>query len=144
MGEFMEAALARTRAEVPEPRETPNGTWRLKALKAQFKPGKDDGNDYIMVVLQPVDPQDDVDPNELEGFEPDAARIFHRHWMADNRDEWNFWELAGKFGIKTSGRPLADLLPEFEKGYEIMATAEQKIMPDGERIIVNLSKFSKV
>ena len=145
MGEFMEAALARTREEVPEPRDLPNGTWRFKSTNAKYYPEKDDASAYIQIVLIPTAAQDDVDTNELEGFDMEVTRVFHRAWMADARDEWAFWELVAKFGIKHSGRTLADILPEFAKGYEVMATAEQKFAKDGERIMVNLkpNTFSK-
>jgi hypothetical protein len=144
MGEFMEAALARTRDEVPEPKDLPNGTWRFKAVNAKPLPAKsEDGNASIQIVYVPLAAMDDVDPADLEGFELETARVFHRQWMGDARDEWAFWEYAAKHGIKTSGRTMADIIPEFKKGYEVIAQSEQKIGEDGERVLINLSNFSK-
>lgn len=118
-GDF-ESILDRSMDEVTEPKLYPTGTWRLRAVATSVK--KDDNDrDVVMIALVGVEPQDDVDPDELAaaGGDFDGQRIWLRRTLETKADVFNLKRLIEQFGVETAGKSLREGIDEV-KGHEVM------------------------
>ncbi len=117
--------LKRGMDEIPDPKTLPTGTWLLKLLGApKFIPPREEGKSgQVLFVLQPVEPGDDVDADEIEalGSNYDVAgnRIFYKPWVETSAD----WAAIRRLLVKFGADPKASYEDAFKevKGQTIFA-----------------------
>ncbi len=140
------AILNRKVDDTTEPPVLPAGTYRIKAVGAKMKEGRNDSNDFVSFVYAPVEPMEDVDTDrfaEIDEEDFEGARLFTRVWLGDKRDEWNLKKHLIKHGIDMTGRTYEEVLKDFA-GAEVLAYVTEDVAQDGETPINNLDKFSQV
>lgn len=122
--------LDRSWDEIPEAKQLPVGTYRLKAISGKYTPG--DGNlsprvNITLITVEPVDVDAD-DIAELGEDYPFSENIMnHVVWLSENRDYRNFALLLGKFGVDLDGMGIQETLRDIKnivKNREILAYVE--------------------
>ena len=100
-------------AELPKPKSLPRGHYVL-ALRGNFKrPPREEGKSgQITLFYEPVEPCDDVDPNELEAFSEGGRSIKDNvvtveFWLGDWKDVKNVFDHLSLLGVDVEG--VADL-----------------------------------
>lgn len=90
MSDNYEDILNRSIAETPEPKLLPaGGQWLLRVRSIKFNPAKGNSNAFFNFVFNPVQPGDDVDPDdlaELGDYDFTGNTIFHRVYVETNAD----------------------------------------------------------
>lgn len=130
--------LQRSWKDVPEPVDTPDGTWLLKTKAAKFQPaetvqkknGEDvDLSDRIMFVYVPSEAMDDVDAKALEeagDFDFSENPIFHTFWLRKRSDWDDLREHLALHDVEvTDESTLQDNLKDV-KGTEVLGYLKQK------------------
>ena len=145
MSDF-EAILSRKVEDTTQPPVFPAGTYRLAAVGAKGKEGRNDNSDYVSFVYRPVEPMEDVDADrfaEIDEEDFEGARLFSRIWLGDKRDEWNLRKHLEKHGIDMTGRTYDEVLKDIA-GAEVMGYVTEDVAQDGETPINNIQSFSAV
>ncbi len=130
--------LDRVLDEISEPIKVPQGTWRHRVIAAKNGESEQDGKmvKTIMVTLAPVEPSDDVSPDEMEEFvasgDAEGARIFNRFFIKDNNDLWNYKQFLMAAGVEMAGRTV-NQATEALVGCEVVAEVVHKANKDPEK-----------
>ena len=114
-GDF-EALLDSSFEAVPEPKPIPVGTWKLKGVAAKTKEGTtaEDAN-KVMFVYKPVEPQEDVDEDEVAAEDWKGESCFQTFDIAKASDMKQVERHLAKHGISTEGTTIKKALAEFTK-----------------------------
>jgi hypothetical protein len=115
--------------DIPEPKMVPVGSFRLKGVNAKYMEAKDgDKNDALLFVYAPMEPQADVDPEELEelgDYDISQNRVFARFWLETANDWDGVRRHLAKHGIESGGRTIKETLAAF-KGSEVIAYLDHR------------------
>lgn len=102
---------------------TPIGSWRLtiKAVKLR-EPKDEDTPGELLYGFQPVEPQEDVDAEEVAvmGEELENTLIWHKFRLRDKKDARKLQKFLEAVGAELSGRSLIEAGKSVE-GYEVIA-----------------------
>ena len=130
MTEDYKELLNRTRAETPDEKQLPLGSYRLKGRGARFLPAKeDDKNDSVMFIYNPMEALQDVDMDalaELGDYDITQNKIFFRVWIETETDWAAFWRHMDKHGAVMGPDATRKEAMGAIKGTEIIAWLDQR------------------
>lgn len=107
--------------DIPEPRDTPEGSWRLKNKAAKFSPAVEADEDngikgrsaMVNFVDEPIEPMDDVDAAALEAagdYDWAQNASFYQMWLKDTKDWAKLRAHLALRGVDVTGSSIQDSL----------------------------------
>lgn len=133
--------------EAERPKPLPAGTYRAKIDSHEFGESRRNQTPYCRVHFTPVEPQDDVDTEQLEEVlkqvENDLSkkRVSNDFFLTDQA-MWRLREfMENTLGLKTSGRSFAEVIPEMD-GMTCLVSVTHQASQDGQDTYVNVSGFA--
>ena len=129
--------------------DTPEGTWKVKAVSARFEEPKDDknGREFVQArfILKPVEATEDVEAADLAAFEEadgyDQATLFHYFGPLYGKGEMaRLRKLLEKAGVSSTGLTMQEMLDEINGDQEFFAEVGRRKTDDGE-LLVSVDKI---
>ncbi len=125
--------LTRSWDDIPEPVNTPEGSWRLKNKAAKYAPGgtTDDGKAYsakVNFVDEPLEPMQDVDDTALQAagdYDWSQNASFHQMWLKDAKDWKRLRDHLTLRGVDVTGQNIQDSL-KAAKGTTVIAVMKER------------------
>lgn len=119
--------LKRTKEDIPQQKNLPVGTWRLRCTNAVYNPPKGDSKPTVLFVYEARQAMDDVAPEEIsalgEDYDIGEKQIFHRIWIERASDFNRVVSHLEKHGVDCGSQPLEDAITA-AKGSEVIAYLE--------------------
>lgn len=102
-----------------KPKVAPAGHWRATVLNMRaVKPKDEDGDLSVAISVKLTEPQEDVDPDEVEAFGSDLeeARLGSRRWLSSKKQVFYFQKLLSDIGLSGT---MEEAMAEAQ-GYEVI------------------------
>ena len=135
------SSLLEAKAEDMVEVNTPEGTWKVKAVSARFEDERDDKNGRAFTqarfIMKPVEAAEDVEGDELEAFDAaegyDQATLFHYFGPIYGRGEMaRLRKLVEKTGVSITGLTNEEMLAEINGDQEFFAEVKHVKDDEGE------------
>ena len=143
------SSLLEAKAEDMVEVDTPEGTWKVKAVSARFEDEKEDknGREFTQArfIMKPLEATEDVEGDELAAFEEaegyEQATLFHYYGPIYGRGEMaRLRKLVEKTGVSITGLTNEEMLAEINGDQEFFAEVGRRKNKDGE-IVVTVDKI---
>lgn len=141
------AILNKNVDEAERPKPLPAGTYRMKIDSHEFAESRLKQTPYCRVHLVPVEPQDDVDAEQLEAVKAQVDGDLTRKRVSSDffLTEQAMWRLRNfmenVLELKTDGRSFAEVIPEMD-GMTCLASITHQTSQNGEETYANISGFA--
>lgn len=121
--------------------DTPDGTWKVKAVSARFEETRDDKNGkpftQARFIMKPVEAQEDVEADELAAFEDadgfNEATLFHYFGPIYGKGEMaRLRRLVESSGVSITGLTNEEMLAEVDGNQEFFAEVKHVVDKNGE------------
>lgn len=120
--------LKRTKADIPQQKNLPRGTWLLHCTNGSYQPAKGpDSKPMVTFVYEAKQAMDDVNPDEItalgEDYDISEKQVFHKFWIERASDFNRVIAHLEKHGVDCDNQPLEDAI-KAAKGTEVLAYLE--------------------
>lgn len=145
LGDF-ESILNRSMDEVQEPGLYPTGTWLVRNVGGLVR-RDDKGREIVILTYVAVEPQDDVDPDELAaaGNSFEGNKLWYRRIIETNDDAFKLKKFIAMHGVEIKGKSYEEGIREL-RGREIFAYVGTRTYErQGDMVVENtLMQFAPV
>ena len=130
--------LSKSADDITKPKPVPVGTYSGVIKKYEYLESKNENKTaYVRFAVRLQAPHDDVDPSDLEGVDLTKKSLRKDFYLTEDA-QYRVKEFAESCGVATSGRSLAEIIPDIVNAQVLVGNTQQS-SPDGSEIYNNVN-----